>query len=381
MERTSPAGGAGGTPAGTVSGGAISSVSVTVLRVPRPKPVRSAIGTYQHIHVVAVDLETSDGVAGHGYTLAIGGGALAMRSFIETEWVHLLKGRDPFEVKRIWWDLFHNSLSRGRKGLAMYALSAVDIALWDVIAKRAKLPLARLLGCYRDRVPAYGDGCWISLSVDELLAEARSYVESGLWGVKVKIGSPEPQVDMERLRRVREVIPTSMRLLVDANQCYDPLTAIRVGRRLADLDVHWFEEPVLADSVHDQARVAQALEIAVAAGENEYSRFGFRELIEHQAADILQPDVHRVGGVTEFMRIAALADAWNLPLAPHTSHQLHVHLVAATQTRLVLEYYPWLPDELFQHPTRLVDGCCLVPEVAGVGVDFVPEVAREFALP
>lgn len=353
--------------------------SSTCLRVPRDVPVRSSYATYDAIHVVAVQLETENGIVGQGWTNLIGTGSEAVRSFLDTEYLPIVDGADALHVRELWDRMFLHSISRGRKGVAMYALSAVDIALWDIVAQRAELPLHHVLGAVRERVPVYGNGCWLSLSTDELRQEAERYVELGCVGVKVKIGTDHDE-DLRRLAAVRDVIGPDRHLMVDANQRYDPMTAVKVARGLAEADVYWFEEPLTADSIHDYERIASQVDVPIAAGENEYSRFGFRELIEHRAVSILQPDVHRVGGITEFMRIAALAEAWNLPVAPHTSYELHTQLLGSVSTGLVAEYYDWFPEGFFQEPFPVVDGHVAIPDRPGIGARFAPDVFERFSL-
>lgn len=351
-----------------------------VLRIPRAEPVRSSYATYDAFYAVVVQLHTDDGAVGTGYTNVIGGGAHAIRSFTASEYLPLVVGHEPHEVRALWQRMWLTGMSRGRKGVAMYALSAVDIALWDLLAQQAGLPLHKLLGGSIDRVPVYGDGCWLSLSTDELVAHARRYADMGCFGVKVKVGRDIAD-DVQRVTAVREAVGPDMDVMIDANQRYDPMTALEVARRMEPLRIAWFEEPVVADSVHDQARVAARSPIPIAAGENEYSRYGFRELIEHQAVHILQPDVHRVGGVTEFLRIVALGDAWNMPVIPHTSHELHAQLVATFPAPRGCEYHDWFPKEVFQEDFSVVDGHVRVPDRPGIATAFAPEALTEYVMP
>ena len=356
----------------------IASVETHALRVPRSRPVQSSYARYDALEVVSVQIRTEDGLEGLGYAKIIGTGSASIRSFLDTEYAPLVMGRDPLEVKALWGEMFLHAQSRGRKGVAMYAMSAVDIALWDLLAQRAGMPLHHVLGAVRDRVPVYGNGCWLSLSQDELLDEVRRYVDLGCFGVKIKIGAPDLRHDLRRLEAVREEIGDDVQLMVDANQRYDVLTAIRMSKLLEPLEVTWFEEPVSADSLHDQARVAAASPVPIAAGENEYSRHGFRDLIDHGGIHILQPDVHRVGGVTEFMRIGALADAWGLPVLPHTSYELQSQLVAALPNARGCEYYDWFPEGFFQESFEIVDGHVTVPQTPGIGSRFAPGVIEQY---
>ncbi|MGJ9424124.1 mandelate racemase/muconate lactonizing enzyme family protein [Aeromicrobium sp. CF3.5] len=350
----------------------IAHAEVHHLAVPQPHPIRNQYGfALDVLGVVVVRVTDTDGRVGEGWTNVIGGGGASVASFLSTELVPLVIGTDPAHVRDLWQRMFMHSASRGRKGVAMYALSAVDIAVWDLRAKTADQPIHAHLGSVATEVPVYGDGCWVSFSHDELRAAAEAYVDRDFWGVKVKVGADLSDA-VRRVEIVRDVVGPSGRVMVDANQRYDLLTTRRLSAAIADLDVTWLEEPLLADSIHDYARLRGTVGVPIAAGENEYSRYGFRELLEHEALDILQPDIHRVGGITEFMRILALADAWNIPVAPHTSWELHSQVVCCGTTAMVVEYYDWLPDDFFAVRPEITGGMIPVSQIAGTGVSINP---------
>lgn len=356
----------------------VTEVRTHVLDVPRDRPVSSSYATYSSLGVVAVQLRTDEGIVGTGWTNVIGGGTEAIAHFLVGELVPLVQGTDPAQVRESWRRMFSHSLSRGRKGIAMYALSALDIALWDARARAAELPLHHLLGAFGESVPVYGDGCWLSYSLEEVRESAIDYRERRFWGVKVKVGS-DLDAAVTRLAAVRDVLGPRGRVMADANQCFDLVTARRFARAVAELDLTWLEEPLIADSVHDYGRLSGTVPVPIAAGENEYSRYGFRELIEHSAADILQPDVHRVGGVTEFMRVAALAEAWNIPVAPHTSWELHAPLLACVATGLAVEYFDWFPPGFFESVPEISEGTVRLSTSPGHGVSFAPGVFDRYA--
>lgn len=350
----------------------IAHAEVHHLAVPQPHPIRSAFGASLDIlGVVVVRVTDTEGRVGEGWTTVIGGGGDSVASFLRTELVPLVVGADPAQVRGLWQRMFMHALSRGRKGVAIYAISAVDIAVWDLRAKAADQPIHALLGSVVVDVPVYGDGCWVSLSHDELRAAADAYVARDFWGVKLKVGADLDDA-VRRVEIVRDVVGPSGRVMVDANQRYDLLTTRRFASAIADLDVTWLEEPILADSIHDYGRLRGTVGVPIAAGENEYSRYGFRELLEHEAVDILQPDAHRMGGITEFMRVLALADTWNIPVAPHTSWELHSQLVCCGTTALVVEYYEWLPDDFFAVQPQIADGRVAVSQTPGTGAAIDP---------
>ncbi|MGJ9413723.1 mandelate racemase/muconate lactonizing enzyme family protein [Aeromicrobium sp. CF4.19] len=356
----------------------ITHAEVHHLAVPQPHPIRNQYGfALDVLGVVVVRVTDTEGRVGEGWTNVIGGGGASVASFLSTELVPLVIGTDTAQVRDLWQRMFMHSASRGRKGVAMYALSAVDIAVWDLRAKTADQPIHAHLGSVTTEVPVYGDGCWVSFTHDELRAAAEAYVDRDFWGVKVKVGADLDDA-VRRVEIVRDVVGPSGRVMVDTNQRYDLLTTRRFAAAVADLDVTWLEEPILADSIHDYARLRGTVDVPIAAGENEYSRYGFRELLEHEALDILQPDIHRVGGITEFMRILALADTWNIPVAPHTSWELHSQVACCGTTTMVVEYYDWLPDDFFSVRPEIVDGMIPVSQVAGTGVSIDPASLEKY---
>ena len=223
--------------------------------------------------------------------------------------------------------------------MTVRAMSSIDIAMWDAAGKTVGVPLYKLLGGYRDRVPAYLAGGYYveGKGLDELAEEMRGKVAAGARYVKMKIAGARMSEDVERVRVVREAIGPEVELMVDANNAYSTLEAIRTARRIEDLDIYWFEEPVHAEDYAGLAKVQANTPIPIATGENEYTRYGFRDLIDCGGADILQPDANVLGGITEFRHVASLAGAYRLPLAPHGSALLHVHLVSGISNGLIVE--------------------------------------------
>lgn len=317
----------------------ITDIKTTVLAMPHLSGIQDA--TIRHYvpgrtqcfaHVI-----TDEGIAG----LGIGGGAHAARAVIEGTLKPILVGQDPLHIEKLWNDMFWAIRGVGRKGLAFSALSAVDIALWDLKAKYFEVPLYQLLGPYTDTVPVYGSGGWTHFSVDELVAEQMSYVERGMKAVKMKVGKDfghSEREDLERLAAVRDAVGDDIEVLIDANNGYYAKQAIRMAKAFEPYRVGWFEEPVLADDIEGLATVARATDLPIATGEHEYTKYGFKDLLARGGADIVQPDVGRVGGITEWMKVAHLADAFNLPVAPHAYQLFHLHLCCAIPNLRIVEY-------------------------------------------
>jgi L-alanine-DL-glutamate epimerase-like enolase superfamily enzyme len=266
-----------------------------------------------------------------------------------------------------------------RQGVAAYALSALDIALWDLVGKRAGLPLYQLWGAVTDRVAAYGSGGWSRYSIADLAGEAERYAAMGRRYYKMKIHDPDPRANRERVRAVRNAVGDQVRLMVDVNQRLDVLGNIRQAQLLEDFDLVWYEEPVLADDIAACAEVAHAIRIPVATGENNHSRFEFRELIERRAARYLMPDVCRANGYSETMRIARLAAAHQVLVSPHVVHELSLQVVGALPNGFLVEYMDWAPPDLFAElPALQPDGTFTIPDRPGHGITLVPGAMEKY---
>src|SRR5215470_7465248 len=279
----------------------ITAVDSAVLRIPTRKPIAL---DFPHHTLVIAHVRTDEGVAGFGYTLAFGGGgAESIQVYLDTRLTPLLVGQDPLLVERLWERMYRADRGIKRQGVAAYALSAVDIALWDIVGKAAGLPLYKLWGAVTDRVPAYGSGGWPNYALDDLTEEAQRYVARGCRYYKMKIHHPDPRVNRERVLAVKKAVGDGVRMMVDANQKLDVLGNIRQARMLEDLDLVWYEEPVLADDLAACAEVARSINIPVATGESNQARFEFRDLSERRAARYLMPDVCRANGCRETIKI------------------------------------------------------------------------------
>jgi L-alanine-DL-glutamate epimerase-like enolase superfamily enzyme len=356
----------------------ITAVDSAVLRLPTRKPM--ALEFPEHRMVVAA-IATDEEVTGLGYTLAFGGGgAEAIQVYLETRLKPLLLGEDPRMVGRLWERMYRADRGIKRQGIAAYALAALDVGLWDVVGKVAGLPLYQLWGGVSNRIPAYGSGGWPRYAAEDLVAEARRYEALGLRYYKLKIHDPDPRANRERVVAVKRAVGDGVGLMVDVNQRLDVLGNIRQAALLEDLDLVWYEEPVLADDPAACAEVARAIRIPVATGENNYSRFEFRELIERRAARYLMPDVARANGFTETLRIAALAAAHQVAVSPHVVHELSVHVAGAIPNAFLVEYMDWAPPDLFAELPPLVDGAIQIPDRPGHGLELAPGAIDRYRL-
>lgn len=328
-----------------------------------------------HWGVVGARIATSDGIDGYGFTgtHAHLASDRLVTNCIRDCYAPLLIGEDSAERARLWLRLARHPALQwvGRAGITHLALAAIDIALWDIAAKRAKVPLWKLLGGpVTKRLEAYNtDIGWLSFGFDELVALCRRAVEQeGFRRIKVKVGHDDPITDIRRLEAVRKAVGPDVRIAIDGNGKWNLPTCARFCALARDLDLFWFEEPMWYDDVGSHAALARQTAIPIALGEQLYTPDAFRAFIEAGAVHYVQPDVTRLAGITEYLQVADLALAHRLPVAPHAGEmsQVHVHLSFAHPASSILEYIPWIKDH-FVEPIRVVDGDYVLPENAGAG--------------
>jgi L-alanine-DL-glutamate epimerase-like enolase superfamily enzyme len=346
----------------------ITAIDTALLTVPTPKPM--ALQYPQHKLVVA-EIATDEGVRGLGYSLVFnGGGAEAVLAYLETRLKPALLGEDPTFVERLWEKMFRADMGVRKQGVAAYALSALDIGLWDIAGKRAGLPLYKLWGAVTDRVGAYGSGGWAKYGVADLVAEAEKYAALGCKHYKMKIHHPDEKVNRERVAAVKKALGPGVRMMVDVNQGRDVLGNVRQAALLEEFDLVWYEEPVLADDYAGLAEVAGRIRIPVAAGENHYTRWEFKELFGRKAIAYAMPDVCRANGFSETLRIARLAAAHGVPLTPHLIHEISIHVVGASANGFLVEFMDWAPPDLFEELPECKDGLLRIPDRPGHGVSL-----------
>ncbi|MGQ0653718.1 MAG: mandelate racemase/muconate lactonizing enzyme family protein [Betaproteobacteria bacterium] len=344
----------------------ITAVETALLTVPTPKPMALQ---YPEHKIVVADIQTDEGLRGLGYSLVFnGGGAEAVLAYLDTRLKPALIGEDPLYIERLWEKMFRLDMGIKKQGIAGYALSAMDIGLWDLAGKAANLPLFKLWGAYSDRISAYGSGGWGKYSIADLVGDAERYASQGCRYYKMKIHHPDPKVNRERVAAVKKALGDKVRMMVDVNQRLDVLGNERQARLLEEFDLVWYEEPVLADDYAACAEVARRIAIPVATGENNFTRWEFRELIERRAAQFLMPDVCRACGFSETLRIGRLAAAHQVALAPHLIHEMSIHVVGALPNGAFVEYMDWAPPDLFEELPPCKDGELRIPQRPGHGM-------------
>jgi len=353
----------------------ILSAEAKYYRWQRPVPVSNGKHTWTDMQMGVVTIITDDGFTGVG----IGSGSPGERQFRE-EFCRRIIGVDPTMTERIW-AMLSDSKMYGRRGFETAALAPIDMALWDIKAKLAGLPLHRLVGGYRDRVPIYIAGGYYSSdkTLRDLQAEMTGYVEKGAKAVKMKVGRLSHVEDAARVGAVRAALGPDIKLMIDANCAYRAHEAIQFARRVEAFDIAWFEEPVGPEDYAGFSRVGMQTSIPIAAGEQEYRVHGFRDLMATGVVGIVQPDARWMGGVTEFMKVSALAQAQGAAIAAHGPQHIHLPLIGAIPNGIYAEYY----DGDFDTPYGSVfletfsigdDGNVALSQVPGVGYALNNEV-------
>jgi L-alanine-DL-glutamate epimerase-like enolase superfamily enzyme len=320
------------------------------------------------------EIATEDDHRGLGFSYSKRAGGPAQYAHAK-EIADRMIGEDPSDIARIYQKLLWAGASVGRSGVATQAIAALDIALYDLKAKRAGLSLSKFLGSYRDSVPSYNtSGGFLHLDLAEVKDRATRSLAEGIGGIKIKVGQPDSRIDLRRVAALREHLGPDVPLMVDANQQWDRPTALRVGRALEQFDLVWIEEPLDAYDAEGHARLAAALDTSIATGEMLSSVGEHIALIENRSADVIQPDAPRIGGITPFLRLAALADQAGLQLAPHFAMEIHLHLAAAYPREPWVEHFEWL-NPLFNERLENRQGRMIVPNRLGLGIT-VSEQAR-----
>ncbi len=348
-------------------------VKLSSVRLPLAAPISDAkvfTGRQKPMTEVVflfAEIATEQGHSGIGFSYSKRAGGPAQYAHAKDVAADVI-GEDPNDIGKLYTKLLWAGASVGRSGVATQALAAIDIALYDLKAKRADLPLAKFLGSYRDSVRTYNtSGGFLNASLDEVKARATVLLEQGIGGIKIKVGLPDSAEDLRRVAGIREHIGWNVPLMVDANQQWDRATALRMGRQLEEFNLMWIEEPLDAYDFAGHAHLVQILDTPIATGEMLASVADHTGLINANGCDIIQPDAPRIGGITQFLRLAALADERGLALAPHFAMEIHLHLAAAYPREPWVEHFDWL-DPLFNERLETKHGRMLVPDRPGLGV-------------
>ncbi|HEV3084546.1 MAG TPA: mandelate racemase/muconate lactonizing enzyme family protein [Gemmataceae bacterium] len=358
----------------------ITQVDSELLRLPLPRPITTGEdphGSIDHVFLLIASVDTDAGHRGVGFAWGLHGGR-ALKATLSDDLTPLVMGEDPLDHERLLATVARRLYSIGRSGLVTQAYSAIDMALWDLKGKAAGLPLYKLLGGAREASPAYGAELWLWMSADEILEAAQAYIDQGLVGVKLKVGNPNPEIDAEKVTRVREALGEDVWLAVDANQRYDFGTALSMGHFFEEeIGADWFEEPIACDDVEGHARLVEKLEIPIALGESLYTLGEFHSYLQRGCVGVVQPDVTHVGGLTAWLKVAALADCFHKPMAPHLMPEVAVHLACGLPQVHMVEYLPWFAPAFVETPA-IVDGQIVPPKRPGLGLEVREEALVKY---
>lgn len=342
----------------------ITRVSATATSTRRATPIRDALQVLDTRGITHITIESSEGVSGVSSTYfgRVDKAPDVLAHLVNDVLGPAIIGDDPAFIRCIRDKLWQLTDYHGSQGLALFGIAGIDIALWDLMGKAMGQPVWRLLGAQRDRVPAYAMVGWLNYSLDEIKGICEQAMTQGFRGVKMKVGAPTLEEDIARIEAVQSVVGRKGLIMVDANQVFSLNEALRRGQVYQEMGCYWFEEPLRADDTDGLARLADALTIPIASGENNYGKRQFRDLFTHRAVDIVQPALRRAGGFTECLEIGLMADAFNVPYASHGGG-VHLHVLAALPNTLFMESGLLAADS----PIRLVDGCYPLPETPGFG--------------
>ena len=327
------------------------------------------------VSLLFAEIETTEGRSGLGftYTLRTGGPAQFAHA---VEIAPSLLGEDPNDISRLWSKMVWAGASVGRSGLATQAIAAIDTALWDLKAKRARLSLAKLLGAHRDRVRCYNtSGGYLQASIEEILEKSTQSLERGIGGIKMKVGHPDRARDLARVAAVRKHIGDQVPLMVDVNQQWDRTTALRMGMAMEQFNLEWLEEPLDAYDVEGHAALSAQLVTPVGTGEMLTSAAEVAAYIKRGAIDLVMHDAPRVGGITPFLKVMAMTEDAGLMMAPHFVMEIHLQLAAAYPHATWVEHFEWL-EPAFNERIEIRDGHMLVPDRPGLGFSLSEQIAE-----
>ena len=338
-----------------------------------PLPVVLSDSTHGEIgafELNTVRLTDTDGAEGVGYTYTVGRGGAAIDAILDREIAELFAGEEADQIERLWqkaWWALHYG---GRGGPTVLAISAFDMALWDLKARRARLPLWNFLGGFDPKVPCYAGGIDLDLPLDGLIRQTEDNLAKGFCAIKMKVGRKRLAEDVERVKAMRAHLGDGFPLMADANMKWSVDEAIRAARALQAYDLTWLEEPTLPEDPEGHARIVREGGLPIAAGENLRTLWEFKHYIDCGGVTFPEPDVTNCGGVTPFMKIAHLAEAFSLPVTSHGAHDVSVHLLAACPNRSYLEAHGFGLERYIAEPLRIAHGCAIAPDRPGHGIAF-----------
>ncbi len=356
----------------------VTKVETLVVPMQMDKPIGSALGQLTGFGCILVTVHTDEGITGENLIFTLNNRRTKVLVQMVEDLADVIVGFDAGHIAAFWARAWTSINFLGHQGVSVVGISAIDGALWDALGKARDMPIYRLLGGAKSRVPAYhSGGLWLDRGKEALVDEALGFKQAGWKAMKMRLGLADPREDIARVRVVRDAIGPDIKLMADANQGKTEFEAIRLGRMLEEFNLTWFEEPLPAWDLAGLARVAQALDTPIASGETEYTRYGFRRMLELRSADILMPDLQRVGGVSEFVRVAHMAESHDVPVSSHLFPETSLQVLGGLSNSMFLEYMPWF-SPLYNESLEFENGDAIVPERPGWGFTFNRERAQNY---
>ena len=366
----------------------VESVTTTLVDLPFPKPIGTAIHAMSSTGCCVVTLRCADGLVGRSHLFTINADRLkSFEEMVRGLGEAFVVGRDIRHTEAIWHDVFRAVNPAGQAGVTISALSTLDVACWDAVGRALEQPLHMLWGACRDSVDTYASsGLWLSATIDELQTQAAAFVRQGFRAVKIRVGHDDRNIDAKRVAAVRDAVGSNVKILVDANQKYRPVDAIALGRALhetlAPAGPVWLEEPVATHDRDGHAVVRRALNqlgIPIATGESEYTRHGARDMMAAGACDVYMPDLQRVGGYSEFRKVAAACATNGIGVSSHFFTEQSLCLAGSIDNCISVEHIDWF-SPLFNEEMALVDGRLVIPDLPGTGFSYNPDALDRYRI-
>ena len=356
----------------------IDAIKTQIIEIPFENTIKTAIHTMRSVGCVLLTIKTDRGISGEGYLFSLNAKNIKIYHERLSRVASLLIGQDPLLMPSILKKINLAIDSIGRDSISIAALSTLDTALWDINGKVNNLPLHRLFGIHHTKVKTYASGgLWLSQSIDSIINEAHEFLRQGFLAMKIRVGSGNNAMDIERVRELRKAIGQEVELMADVNQGLNTDDAIHLGKELEEFNLLWLEEPVISSNRNGHAKVREKISIPIASCENEYSIQGVHEMLEAKGCDIVMPDLQRIGGISEMRATAHLSNSYDVSISTHIFTEQSLCVAGSVENCISVEHMPWFA-EIFNEKIDIIDGYINIPERPGTGFTFNQNAIKQF---